>query len=97
MGRLVVWYGVGAVGPPAKISFVRTGLTPSFSFFIYLFRCPERFADNEAACLFASYLNGADFWVLPDDFMIQLEPKRGNDLSNFEVQCPSFSPQILAC
>ncbi|CAO3683286.1 unnamed protein product [Umbelopsis ramanniana] len=46
--------------------------------------CPERFADNEAACLFASYLNGADFWVLPDDFMIQLEPKRGNDLSNFE-------------
>jgi hypothetical protein len=48
-------------------------------------RCPERFADNRAACLFASYLAGAEFWVLPDDFMVQLEPSRGSDLSSFEV------------
>jgi len=46
--------------------------------------CPERFADNRAACLFANYLTGAEFWVLPHDFMIQLEPNRGSDLSSFE-------------
>ncbi|KAG0002912.1 hypothetical protein BGZ79_002066 [Entomortierella chlamydospora] len=32
--------------------------------------CPERFGDNQAACLFELYLSGADFWVLPEDFTI---------------------------
>lgn len=47
--------------------------------------CPERFADNRAACLFANYLAGAEFWVLPDDFMVQLQPSRASDLSSFET------------
>ncbi|KAK3814889.1 MAG: hypothetical protein J3Q66DRAFT_284356 [Benniella sp.] len=32
--------------------------------------CPERFGNNQAACLFELYLSGADFWVLPKDFTI---------------------------
>ncbi|KAF9567068.1 hypothetical protein EC968_003502 [Mortierella alpina] len=32
--------------------------------------CPERFGNNQAACLFELYLSGADFWVLPSDFTI---------------------------
>ncbi|KAG0324140.1 hypothetical protein BG004_003530, partial [Podila humilis] len=32
--------------------------------------CPERFGNNQAACLFELYLSGADFWVLPNDFTI---------------------------
>ncbi|KAI8597434.1 hypothetical protein EDD21DRAFT_310827 [Dissophora ornata] len=32
--------------------------------------CPERFGDNQAACLFELYLSGADFWVLPTDYTI---------------------------
>ncbi|KAF9379341.1 hypothetical protein CPB97_009025 [Podila verticillata] len=32
--------------------------------------CPERFSNNQAACLFELYLSGADFWVLPNDFTI---------------------------
>ncbi|GJJ71819.1 hypothetical protein EMPS_04176 [Entomortierella parvispora] len=32
--------------------------------------CPERFGNNQAACLFELYLSGADFWVLPNDFTV---------------------------
>ncbi|KAG0201090.1 hypothetical protein BGX28_006041 [Mortierella sp. GBA30] len=32
--------------------------------------CPERFGNNQAACLFELYLSGADFWVLPSDFTV---------------------------
>ncbi|KAG0201860.1 hypothetical protein BGX28_005432 [Mortierella sp. GBA30] len=34
--------------------------------------CPERFSNNHAACMFELYLSGADFWVLPNDFTINV-------------------------
>ncbi|KAF8976187.1 hypothetical protein BGZ46_008470 [Entomortierella lignicola] len=42
--------------------------------------CPERFGNNQAACLFELYLSGADFWVLPKDFTIN-----GSERNELEV------------
>ncbi|KAF9426222.1 hypothetical protein BGZ76_002854, partial [Entomortierella beljakovae] len=42
--------------------------------------CPERFGNNQAACLFELYLSGADFWVLPKDFTIN-----GGERKDIEV------------
>lgn len=49
------------------------------------FWCPERFMENKAACLYGTYLNGGEFWVLPDDFMIKIYELKEPELSKFEV------------
>ena len=46
-------------------------------------RCDERFVgygSNKAACLYEIFLSGAEFWVLPNDFLIhQRHPYPEND------------------
>ncbi|KAG0223069.1 hypothetical protein BGW42_006110 [Actinomortierella wolfii] len=46
--------------------------------------CPERFGNNQAACLFELYLSGADFWVLPDDFTINVGTRQEVEVSERE-------------
>ena len=48
-------------------------------------RCSERFADNGAACLYATYLTGANFWVLPHDFVVRVKEQQQILLSSTEV------------
>jgi hypothetical protein len=48
-------------------------------------RCSERFADNGAACLYATYLTGANFWVLPHDFVVRVKEQQQTLLSSTEV------------
>jgi hypothetical protein len=48
--------------------------------------CSERFLDSRAACIFSSYLQGNEIWVLPYDYMVQMpntldEP----EVSDFDV------------
>ncbi|KAJ2962524.1 hypothetical protein NQZ79_g2356 [Umbelopsis isabellina] len=47
--------------------------------------CSERFADNGAACLYATYLTGANFWVLPDDFVVRVKEQQQTVLSSTET------------
>lgn len=48
--------------------------------------CSERFLDSRAACIFTSYLQGNEIWVLPDDFMVQLpHPQQQKEVSDFDV------------
>lgn len=58
-----------------------------------LIRCDERFVgygSNKAACLYEIYLSGAEFWVLPYDFLIhQRHPYPEND-RRVEVRCRLF-------
>ncbi|ORX44766.1 hypothetical protein DM01DRAFT_257990 [Hesseltinella vesiculosa] len=42
--------------------------------------CEERFEDQLPACVYATYLNGADFWVLPDTFVIRSGQEPENHL-----------------
>jgi hypothetical protein len=49
------------------------------------FRCSERFADNGAACLYATYLTGAYFWILPHDFVVRIKEQQQTWLSSTEV------------
>ncbi|KAI8063588.1 hypothetical protein BC940DRAFT_327304 [Gongronella butleri] len=46
--------------------------------------CAERFLDSRSACLFSTYLAGSEFWVLPDDFAIDLPPLDASNLSDFD-------------
>ncbi|KAF9924518.1 hypothetical protein FBU30_005538 [Linnemannia zychae] len=46
--------------------------------------CPERFGNNQAACLFELYLSGADFWVLPNDFTIHSGQRKEPEISERE-------------
>lgn len=46
--------------------------------------CAERFLDRRSACLLSNYLAGGEFWVLPDDFVVQLPGSEDNQLSDFE-------------
>ncbi|ORX45490.1 hypothetical protein DM01DRAFT_1364592 [Hesseltinella vesiculosa] len=47
--------------------------------------CPERFLDSRSACLFASYLGGNEFWVLPDDYAVELPAMEKSILSDFDA------------
>lgn len=47
--------------------------------------CPERFGNNQAACLFELYLSGADFWVLPNDFTIHSGERKEPEITEREV------------
>lgn len=51
----------------------------------YFNRCAERFLDRRSACLLSNYLAGGEFWVLPDDFVVQLPASGESQLSDFEV------------
>ncbi|ORZ19932.1 hypothetical protein BCR42DRAFT_460004 [Absidia repens] len=46
--------------------------------------CAERFLDSRSACLFSSYLAGGEFWVLPDDYMVELPETEKSTLSDFD-------------
>ncbi|KAL0095325.1 velvet factor-domain-containing protein [Phycomyces blakesleeanus] len=46
--------------------------------------CAERFLDSRSACRFSSYLTGAKFWVLPDDFVVQLPENKDSVLTDFD-------------
>ncbi|CAO3587893.1 unnamed protein product [Absidia cylindrospora] len=46
--------------------------------------CAERFLDSRAACLFSSYLAGGEFWVLPDDYLVELPEIEKSALSAFD-------------
>ncbi|KAG0278979.1 hypothetical protein BGZ95_002604 [Linnemannia exigua] len=46
--------------------------------------CPERFGNNQAACLFELYLSGADFWVLPNDFTIHSGERKEPEVTERE-------------
>ncbi|KAI9015253.1 hypothetical protein CLU79DRAFT_765840 [Phycomyces nitens] len=46
--------------------------------------CAERFLDSRSACRFSSYLTGALFWVLPDDFVVQLPENKDGVLTDFD-------------
>ncbi|KAF9092839.1 hypothetical protein BGX23_003872 [Mortierella sp. AD031] len=46
--------------------------------------CPERFGNNQAACLFELYLSGADFWVLPNDFTIHSGERKEFEITERE-------------
>ncbi|KAK3841754.1 MAG: hypothetical protein J3R72DRAFT_444867 [Linnemannia gamsii] len=46
--------------------------------------CPERFGNNQAACLFELYLSGADFWVLPNDFTIHSGERKEPEITERE-------------
>lgn len=48
--------------------------------------CSERFLDSRAACIFASYLEGNEIWVLPDDFMVQIpNTQLEKEFTDFDV------------
>ncbi|KAF7732120.1 hypothetical protein EC973_006375 [Apophysomyces ossiformis] len=46
--------------------------------------CSEKFLDSRCACLFSSYLAGAELWVLPDDFVVQLPESKEYAISDFD-------------
>ncbi|KAI8980975.1 hypothetical protein BDB01DRAFT_794865 [Pilobolus umbonatus] len=46
--------------------------------------CSERFLDNRAACIFSSYLQGNEIWVLPHDYMIQSPISDEKVVSDFD-------------
>ncbi|GAA5810744.1 hypothetical protein MFLAVUS_004170 [Mucor flavus] len=46
--------------------------------------CSERFLDSRAACIFASYLQGNEIWVLPSDYMVQMPKPMGPEVSDFD-------------
>ncbi|KAF9420382.1 hypothetical protein BGZ94_009148 [Podila epigama] len=46
--------------------------------------CPERFGNNQAACLFELYLSGADFWVLPNDFTVNQGARKEVEITERE-------------
>lgn len=48
--------------------------------------CPERFSNNQAACLFELYLSGADFWVLPNDFTVNQGIRKDVEITEREVR-----------
>ncbi|KAI8140950.1 hypothetical protein BJV82DRAFT_183360 [Fennellomyces sp. T-0311] len=47
--------------------------------------CAERFLDRRSACLFSNYLAGGEFWVLPDDFVVQLPDNKEFVISDFDL------------
>lgn len=51
-------------------------------------RCDERFSDEPSACLYAIYLNGADLWVLPQDYTVRTGQEPENMLTQEEVRIP---------
>ncbi|KAI7895586.1 uncharacterized protein EV154DRAFT_413122 [Mucor mucedo] len=46
--------------------------------------CSERFLDSRAACIFSSYLQGNEIWVLPYDYMVQLPRPAEQEVSDFD-------------
>ncbi|KAI8365287.1 uncharacterized protein BYT42DRAFT_589461 [Radiomyces spectabilis] len=47
--------------------------------------CAERFLDRKSACLFSNHLAGGDFWVLPQDFVVQVAPTKPTTLSSLDA------------
>ncbi|KAI8968205.1 velvet factor-domain-containing protein [Mycotypha africana] len=47
--------------------------------------CSERFIDNRAACLLQNYLAGYQFFVLPDDYVIQKPHQEQNGPSELDT------------
>lgn len=47
--------------------------------------CSERFLDSRAACIFSSYLQGNEIWVLPYDYMVQMPGPAEQEVSDFDV------------
>lgn len=43
--------------------------------------------------MFSSYLAGGEFWVLPDDFIVQMPENKEYVISDFDVR-PFLSPFI---
>ncbi|KAI9321297.1 hypothetical protein BX666DRAFT_1850805 [Dichotomocladium elegans] len=69
--------------------------------------CEERFADEISACLYSTYLNGADLFVLPNDYIVRTGQEPENKLTkderimqvklykNFRIeQCVFFARQF---
>lgn len=48
--------------------------------------CSERFLDSRAACIFSSYLQGNEIWVLPYDYMVQMPRPIEQEVSDFDVR-----------
>lgn len=48
-------------------------------------RCEERFMDEPSACLYSTYLNGANLWVLPNDYIVRTGQEPENKLTKDEV------------
>ncbi|KAI7886103.1 hypothetical protein K492DRAFT_178273 [Lichtheimia hyalospora FSU 10163] len=46
--------------------------------------CEERFMDEPSACLYSTYLNGANFWVLPNDYIVRTGQEPENKLTKDE-------------
>ncbi|CAO3695256.1 unnamed protein product [Rhizopus stolonifer] len=46
--------------------------------------CSERFLDSRAACIFSSYLQGNEIYVMPDDYMIQMADEHTSEVSDFD-------------
>lgn len=47
--------------------------------------CSERFLDSRAACIFSSYLQGNEIYILPDDFVVQMPNENHKQVSDFDV------------
>ncbi|KAI8149398.1 hypothetical protein BJV82DRAFT_504824 [Fennellomyces sp. T-0311] len=54
--------------------------------------CEERFADEPSACLYSIYLNGANLWVLPNDFVVRTgkEPEKKLSFEESKLQVPMY-------
>ncbi|KAI8370262.1 hypothetical protein BD560DRAFT_121087 [Blakeslea trispora] len=46
--------------------------------------CSERFLDSRAACIFSSYLQGNEIYILPDDFVVQMPNENHKQVSDFD-------------
>ncbi|RCI00633.1 hypothetical protein CU098_001212, partial [Rhizopus stolonifer] len=46
--------------------------------------CSERFLDSRAACIFSSYLQGNEIYILPDDFVVQMPNQNHEEVSDFD-------------
>lgn len=51
-------------------------------------RCDERFSDEPSACLYSIYLNGADLWVLSQDYTVRTGQEPENMLTQEEASAP---------
>ncbi|KAG1454780.1 hypothetical protein G6F55_007424 [Rhizopus delemar] len=46
--------------------------------------CSERFLDSRAACIFSSYLQGNEIYVMPDDYVVQMPDNHAPEVSDFD-------------
>ncbi|KAI9256481.1 hypothetical protein BDA99DRAFT_516525 [Phascolomyces articulosus] len=54
--------------------------------------CEERFADEPSSCLYSIYLNGANLWVLPNDYVVRTGKEAEKKLTSEEskLQVPMY-------